>query len=111
MSIHIKTPIGAKPLYEKIVNSIKSNQIDTWILDDDGDFTHTPLQWRNQAWLKYYTNGNELIFGILSRRDIKMSKLTYGVYHGRFSEMLLTHFDNEITSIQLTSLPDNYDNI
>lgn len=40
-----------------------------------------------------------------------MSKLTYGVYHGRFSEMLLTHFDNEITSIQLTSLPDDYDNI
>ena len=32
-----------------------------------------------------------------------MKKLLYGVYHGRFAEMLLSHFDNDIEILELTS--------
>ena len=35
---------------------------------------------------------------------MKMKKDIYAIYHGRFSEMLLAHFDNsiKISSIDLT---------
>ena len=33
-----------------------------------------------------------------------MSKAIYAVYHGRFVEMLLTHFDSEIEEIKVSSL-------
>ena len=40
-----------------------------------------------------------------------MSTVIYGVYHGRFIEMLLNHFDNRFTTVQATphkTEPDNF---
>ena len=46
-----------------------------------------------------------LAFGILKRADVKLSKEIYGVYHGRFAEMLLTHFDDDFSLIETTAMP------
>jgi hypothetical protein len=35
-----------------------------------------------------------LVFNILNPRGVAITKEVYGVYHGRFIEMLLVHFDN-----------------
>jgi hypothetical protein len=35
-----------------------------------------------------------------------MTKTIYGVYHGRFIEMLLTHFDNEFSAASATAQKD-----
>lgn len=51
-----------------------------------------------------------LIFGLVGQKDITMTKPIYGVYHGRFSEMLLTHFDLDFSNIIMTALGDNQDN-
>jgi hypothetical protein len=34
---------------------------------------------------------------------VAMTKVIYGVYHGRFIEMLLTHFDDSFTSATATA--------
>ena len=111
MALHIQlvSHVTPKMLLDKILEQIDNGIIDTWEIDSDGDLTHTPYQWKGEAWFQYRPNESELIFGIVARRDKKMSKVIYGLYHGRFSEMLLTHFDSQIKEITISSMPEEYD--
>lgn len=98
-------------LWRKIREGIEDNEVRTWMIDSDGDITHDVDQWRFDAWLRPFFTEDEIIFGIISRKDVDMTKTVYGVFHGRFAEMLLTHFDNYITDIRLSSMPTKYDSI
>lgn len=111
MALHIQlvSPVTPPKLLGNILEQINNGLIDTWEIDSDGDLTHTPYQWKGEAWFRYHLNESELVFGIVARRDKKMSKVIYGLYHGRFAEMLLTHFDTQIEEITISSMPDEYD--
>lgn len=90
-------------LLSKIKKSIDDGEIKTWKYDNDGDFTHTPDQWASTAWLRPIVAGDSLVFGLLGRKGIMMTKPLYGVYHGRFIEMLLTHFDSDFSLASSTA--------
>lgn len=100
MAIYIRTK-NPHRLLKDIRESIEDKVIQTWSEDDDGDFTHVS-QWKNKAWFKSYVQDGRLTFGLIGRKDEAMTKFMYGTYHGRFSEMLLTHFDSSIEELQLT---------
>lgn len=110
MSITVYTPTPRK-LVRQIREGIEAGYISSWIMDDDGDFTHTPPQWRNKAWLTVsQLQPNESVtFGIVSRKYIDITNIEYAVYHGRFTEMLLSHFDTLISDIQISAQPTNFD--
>ena len=111
MAVIVKTE-NPKVLLQKIHKAIDENKIDTWIIDNDGDFTHVPEQWNCKAWMHkadIASDNDELVFGIVGNKQVKMTKLLYAVYHGRFAEMLLSHFDTEIESINITSNKTEYD--
>lgn len=102
-----KNPDG---LLNQIKNGINLGSINTWDYDNDGDFTHVPPQWIYKAWMHPYTLNDKLIFGIIGQSGIPMKKDIYAVYHGRFAEMILTHFDDEIDDIKITAVGnDDYD--
>ena len=70
-----------------------------------GDYTMTPSQWHKQAWMRPQEKAGMIVkFGIIPRRDAKLSKEVYAVYHGRFAEMLLAHFDNNIQSLEISPM-------
>jgi hypothetical protein len=102
MSLIVKTS-KPKALLAKIKNAIDDKSIETWEYDGDGDFTHTPDQWRNKAWLRPTIEEGQLSFRLLPQKDVKLTKVVYGVYHGRFIEMLLTHFDEDFTALTATA--------
>ena len=102
MAILVNTQSPAA-LLVAIKDAIDKGHIVTWSYDADGDFTHTPDQWARKAWLRPKIESGELRFGILGRTDEKLSKLIYGVYHGRFIEMLLTHFDDRFVTANATA--------
>jgi hypothetical protein len=52
-----------------------------------------PAQRKLKDWFRPGVKEGQLVFNILSPRGTQMSKPLYGLYHGRFIEMLLTHFD------------------
>lgn len=111
--VECKDPVG---LNAKIKNAVTEGDIDTWIVDSDGDFTHEPDQWNCKAWM-HFTNKNnlseehkeKLVFGIVGNKNVKMTKSLYAVYHGRFAEMLLSHFDDDIKNITIISNKTQYD--
>jgi hypothetical protein len=108
MAIVVRTdrPQG---LLAAIKAEIDAGKIDTWRYDSDGDFSHSPDQWRHKAWLRPSTGAGELVFKILTPTNQKMSRVVYAVYHGRFIEMLLTHFDLRFTSADASALPERGD--
>ena len=83
-------------LLTKIRDAVDDKAIETWEYDDEGDFTHTPPQWRRKAWLRPSVEQNKLSFYIVPHTQ-GLSVPVYAVYHGRFIEMMLTHFDKSFS--------------
>lgn len=102
MAIRVAT---AQPssLLAAIKKAIDERKVDTWSYDSDGDFTHTPTQWAKKAWLRPNVQSSGLVLNILNQKGVNLSKEIYGVYHGRFIEMLLAHFDDKFTGAEATA--------
>ena len=98
-------------LLSKIKKAIDDGKISTWSHDDDGDFTHDVEQWRNRAWLSPQVETSELLFGIVSPKGVNLEKQVYGLYHGRFIDMLLTHFDEDFVTATASALPITPDRV
>jgi hypothetical protein len=81
-------------LLARIKKGIDNGSIQTWAYDTDGDFTHTPSQWIYRGWLRPRVTIGGLEFNYLGQRTINTTKEDYAVYHGRFIEMMLAHFDD-----------------
>lgn len=99
----------ANLLLKSIYENMDMKRIHTWSYDADFDFIYLPDQWCLRAWFRprlelLRQNNRQLIFGMISSRKYTLSKTLYGVYHGRFAEMLLTHFDDMFDNIEVTSL-------
>jgi hypothetical protein len=105
MALIVNTPSPAN-LLAAIRKAITDKHIDTWTCDSDGDFTHTPKQWIYQAWLRPVPAPGALIFGLVGKTNVQMTKVIYAVYHGRFIEMLLTHFDDSFSVASATAQKD-----
>lgn len=97
---------------KEIINAIETNEIETWTYKN-GYFSHSPEQWLHKAWFKPEIDleNNKLKFGIYPPNNGKISKSIYGIYHGRFIEMILNHFDEKISKITATALIEKPDYI
>ena len=97
MSIVVVTS-KPKTLLAAIKKAIDDKDVETWEYDSDGDFTHTPPQWRQKAWLRPVVQEGQLTFKLLPQKDVSLTNAVNGVYHGRFIEMLVTHFAEQFSS-------------
>jgi hypothetical protein len=102
MAIRVSTTQPSS-LLAAIKKAIDARHVDTWSYDSDGDFTHTPVQWAKKAWLRPTLQSGALVLNILHPTGVSLSKEVYGVYHGRFIEMLLAHFDDKFGDAQATA--------
>jgi hypothetical protein len=108
VTVFCNDPAG---LLKEIRGAIQAGTIETWALDSDGDMTHSAQQWKNLAWFRPRVVADKLEFSILGTRSHRMSKVTYGVYHGRLIEMLLSHFDTKFNNAVATAMPVRGDNV
>lgn len=97
MSVRASTNDAAGQL-ARIKRLIDQGHIDTWAYDKDGDFTHTPPQWANKAWLRPQVKSDVLRFVIIKPEDTPLTREIFAVYHGRFIEMLIAHVADRVTN-------------
>lgn len=110
MSVYVKT-VNPKKLVADINEKINNSHIETWSVDKDGDYTHTAQQWRFHAWMHPIVEDGRVVFAIWGRTSEDLSVVDYAIYHGRFVEMLLVHFDQQCEQIEISSLASTYDNV
>lgn len=108
MSLRFNTTSPNK-LLDSFKKAIDEGKVVTWSYDQDGDFTHTPDQWKNLAWLRPHIIGNELVLTIIKPKGQTISSLAYAVYHGRFLEAMLNHCDSEFTNATASAYPSDGD--
>lgn len=90
MAVYLNTT-DPQRLLTAFKNGIDRGQIVTWSKDSDGDFTHTPDQWINKAWLRPRIENGRLALYIVGRQNAAMPLEVYAVYHGRFIEAMIRH--------------------
>ena len=98
-------------LLDEFKKAIKEDRVLTWSFDEDGDFTHTPEQWTNKAWLRPVIGEDQLELYILKPKSTDITSEIYAVYHGRFMESILVHCDQFFTKGIATALPQENDNV
>jgi hypothetical protein len=96
----MKLEIGVsrpKAFLNRIKAAIDDGTVATWSYDADGDFTHTPKQWVNKAWLRPSVDETEgtITLVVVHNTDATVK----GVYLGRFAEMLVSHFEGSVSYV------------
>jgi len=104
MSVRILATDPAS-LLRNIYKAIDDRKIVTWQYDKDGDFTHSAEQWRYKAWFRPKIETNALVLTIMPPKDIPLSTEVYAIYHGRFIEALLAHFDQQFSYASASAIP------
>jgi len=110
MALYFKTNDPQKLLAE-FKKAIKEGRVVTWSYDKDDDFTHTPEQWKNQAWLRPKIESDKLALYILRPKNTSITSEIYAVYHGRFIESMLVHCDKFFIESTATAIPAGSDNV
>jgi len=101
-----------KALLTAVKAAIDTGKVVTWTYNADGYFTHSPDQWKGKAWLlPSIVEGTGLQFGIVRPKNGTVTSEVYAVYHGRFIEMMLSHFDTKFTDSAATAMPTAKDKI
>jgi hypothetical protein len=89
--------------------AIDNKHVVTWAYDSEGDFYHTPDQWKGVGWLRPTIYSGQLTMNFVGRNNKKTLKGDYGVLHGRFIESMLTHCDELFSNATATASPTNSD--
>lgn len=110
MAVRIFTD-DPEALLQAIRVGIDTGKIKTWAYERHGYFLHTAPQWKNQAWLKPHVLPDRLLLNVVPPRGKTVSQVAYAVYHGRFIEMVLSHFDRKFTLAVATALPTSGDRV
>lgn len=84
-------------LLQRIKEAIDDEVVVTWEYDHAGDFKHSVEQWHNSGWLRPTIGEEELRLDFVPVQGVPTTPAVYGVLHGRFVEMLLTHFSDHFT--------------
>lgn len=98
------TTTSPDQLLAAIREAIAEDRVRTWECDDDGDFTHSAEQWKNRAWLHPTVRGERLMFTMLPPKESEITVSVYAIYHGRFVEMILRHFDQLFSEVECSAL-------
>lgn len=113
MAVIIKTENPNK-LLDEIYEGIEIKKIEKWSVLSDGRITYSGFLWKNEAFFKpqIWVEESELRFGLIKRKDRKhISSKLYTLFHSKFVEMLLSHFDKTFHSVTVSALrtdPDNF---
>jgi len=104
MSLSFDTPNPAA-LLQSFKKAIDNKKVTTWTYDADGDFTHSPDQWRNKAWLRPRVANGQLTMNILKPQNATVSWEVYGVFQGRFAESVTVHCHDQFSQAVATAKP------
>lgn len=107
MAIKVSTDNG-HALLTSIYKAIVEKRVQTWrYIDHEGEryLTHSADQWDAKAWLKGSVQHPGLVFNIVPPKGSAVTTEVYAIYHGRFIEMLLAHFDSQMGDAAATAKP------
>lgn len=110
ITIYTSTP---RKLSRLLKIAIESGIVGTWTVDGDGDYTPNDDFLGEKGWLTIseIKAHEALILGLIGRKYVTMTTGEYALFHTRFAELLLTHFDSLFHKIEISAYPTSQDKI
>jgi len=98
-------------LLDAIYKAIDDGHVETWTYDDEGDFSHNRPQWVGKAWLEPTVEADSLLLTTIPPKGGSVTVRAYAIYHGRFAEMVLSHFDKLFSHSWISALGSDGDSL
>lgn len=98
-----------RTLLAEIRKAVRGGTCKPWHCDSDGDFYLAEESPR--VWLRAEIDSAKFVLRVLPAQGKHVSKRQYAVYHARFVELLLNHFDRQFQSVAATALPAHGDKV
>jgi hypothetical protein len=105
MAVHIRCE-DAKALLATIEAHLATKKPETWAINTSTrQITHTPDQWKDQAYFKGTAHkDNDIVtfaftVGTITGKDAKTRDQVYPHYHGRFVSFLFDHFHGQFKRV------------
>lgn len=105
------TTTTPQTLLDTYKTKIRQGHVKTWSVDADGDFTHTPDQFRNKVYLRPVVEIGGLRMRVLGNQAVVTTIELYGIYQGRFIESMISHCPDLFTTVSASPRPTNSDNV
>lgn len=116
MGVYVNTE-NPNGILASIKSQIKNGTISTWkiYVHEGHEFiTHTDAsgQWENKAFFlpSVDLENGQLNFGMYGHGNTPLERIYYSVYHGKLTQMILSHFEENITGIYSSSKKAGIDN-
>ena len=107
MAIFVTTT-DPQGLIDGIKGAVDSKKVAGWRYDAEGDVTASAAPLENQAWFRPTTvPGAGVVFTIIAVKEKAITTEAYAAYHGRFLEMMLTHFAPQFTTASVTAMAES----
>jgi hypothetical protein len=106
MALTVSTS-SPQTLLNGIKKAIDDKKVLTWgykEVDGVRYYTHIADQWNKLAWFKALIQPPGLVFNIVPPKGKGVSTEVYAIYHGRFAEMLLAHFDHQFSEARASAM-------
>jgi hypothetical protein len=111
MSIRVKTD-APSDLIEAIDEAISDGLVESWTVDDDGDYSLTNPDWSSYGWMTPSTrSGDEIVFNVLGVQNRDMTIGEYALLHSEFLYILLNNFDSKFFSATISAGADGDDSL
>jgi hypothetical protein len=95
------TTADAEALRKDILERLDRLAVEGW--ESDGEsFTLTDPEWGGKAWVRAFSEPGRLVLGLVPAEGGVMAGGLYAAYHGRLVELLLQHFRELVSSVQVT---------
>lgn len=104
MAIILKTQ-AAEILIKALRTAIKINSMNTWGIDEDGDFYLNTEEWENKGYLHPLIGVDYLTFSFIGNRAIEMKKDYFAYIQAMFTGMLIQKFGYYFETITTTTAP------
>jgi hypothetical protein len=114
MAVVCYTTVEANALICAIYKAIDQGKIKTWrYMDHEGSryLTHSADQWDRRAWFRLKAQGPGLVANIVPPNNAVVSTEVYAIFHGRFIEMLVAHFNEAFSYSSASAMPTAEDRL
>ena len=108
ISLVSSDPTKLLTTFKKLIDDKK---VVTWSYDKDGDFSHTPEQWKEFGWLRPSVGNGQLTLRFLGKQNKTTTWEAWAVYHGRFVESMMAHCNTLYTEASVPPKPSNQDTV
>jgi hypothetical protein len=97
-------------LLTAIDEAIEVGTVDTWTVDDDGDYRLSDDEGSGIGWMRATIKSDtEVVLNIIAPENEDMSIAGYAALHVKFVDMLLTYFDSHFDEATITASGDDDD--